>query len=72
MLAHSPGDSTHPERLGWQSLMEWLAIAVASALWLFLAARHVWSGGLDASFWWVTALGAAVGYLAGGLISGEF
>jgi hypothetical protein len=70
MLAHSPGDSTHPERLGWQSLMEWLAIAVASALWLFLAARHVWSGGLDASFWWVTALGAAVGYLAGDFMSG--
>jgi len=50
--------------------MEWLAIAVASALWLFLAARHVWSGGLDASFWWVTALGAAVGYLAGDFMSG--
>jgi ubiquitin-conjugating enzyme E2 variant len=70
MPAHSPGDSAHPERLGWQSLMEWVAIVVASALWLFLAARLVRSDGLRASLWWVTGLGAAVGYLAGDLMSG--
>ena len=70
MPAHSPGDSAHPERLGWQSLMEWVAIVVASALWLFLAARLVRSDGLGASLWWATGVGAAVGYLAGDLMSG--
>jgi plasmanylethanolamine desaturase len=59
-----------PERLRWQSLMEWAAIVVASALWLLLAARLVQGGGLTASFWWVTALGALAGYLAGDLMSG--
>jgi hypothetical protein len=70
MSAHSPGDSAHPERLGWQSLMEWTAIAVASALWLCLATRLLRNGGLEASSWWATALGVAVGYLAGDFMSG--
>ena len=42
----------------------------ASALWLFLAARLLRSEGLDPSLWWVTGLGATVGYLAGDLMSG--
>lgn len=68
MPARPPGDHVHPERMAWQSLMEWVAIAVASALWLLLAARFLRGGGLGV--WWMTGLGAAVGYLAGDLMSG--
>jgi plasmanylethanolamine desaturase len=63
-------ESAHPERLPWQTLMEWAAIVVASALWLFLAARLIAAGGVGGSLWWVTAAGAIAGYLAGDLMSG--
>src|SRR4030095_16825277 len=68
MSARPPDNAVQSERLPWQSLMEWAAIVVASALWLFLAARLLRGGGL--TYWWGTGLGAAVGYLAGDLMSG--
>ena len=60
----------HPERLPWQTLMEWVAIAAASALWLLLAARLFAAGGFTAGLWWITAVGAIAGYLAGDFMSG--
>jgi plasmanylethanolamine desaturase len=64
------GERAHPGRFGWQSLMEWAAIAIASVLWLVLAARLSRAGVWSATFWSLTALGAAAGYLAGDLMSG--
>lgn len=50
--------------------MEWAAIAVASVLWIVLAARLARAGAWSASFWSLIALGGAAGYLAGDLMSG--
>jgi plasmanylethanolamine desaturase len=60
----------HSGRFGWQSLMEWAAIAMVSVLWLVLAARLARAGVGSATFWSLTALGAAAGYFAGDLMSG--
>jgi plasmanylethanolamine desaturase len=63
-------DRAHPGRLAWQSLMEWAAIAVASVLWFVLAVRLARAGVWSATFYSLTALGAACGYVAGDLMSG--
>ena len=60
----------HPRRFGWQTLMEWTAIAAATALWLLLARRLIDGGGFSAVGLWLTAAGALLGYLAGDLMSG--
>jgi ubiquitin-conjugating enzyme E2 variant len=62
--------ATHPQRLGWQSVMEWAAIGCATALWLVLGSRLIDGGGFSSPLVWLTAMGAAAGYLAGDLMSG--
>lgn len=63
-------EAVHPHRFGWQTLMEWGAIAGATALWLTLAARLIDGGGFAGRVLWLTAIGATAGYLAGDLMSG--
>ena len=63
-------DGASPRRFGWQTLMEWAAIVLATALWLLLARRLLDGGGMSASALWLTAAGAVAGYLAGDLLSG--
>jgi hypothetical protein len=63
-------EGLHPQRFGWQTLMEWAAIACAAALWLLLARRLIEGGGFSAGALWLTAGGAVGGYLAGDLMSG--
>jgi hypothetical protein len=63
-------EALHPQRFGWQTLMEWIAIACATALWLALANRLIAGGGFSGAALWLTALGATAGYLSGDLLSG--